>query len=65
LFLLKGHLFTQDALQLWLKGALRTCRKITMRAQKVRLSFSPFRFEPQRFGHIRSGYAPAELLFSR
>jgi hypothetical protein len=60
---LKRHILAQDALQLWLYGALRDSRKLTLRVQTVRLSYTPFRLEPQRFGHIRSGNAPVQLLF--
>jgi hypothetical protein len=43
---------------------LRDSRKLAVvTAQTIRLSDAPFRLEPQRFGHIRSSYAPVQLSF--
>jgi len=44
-------------------SSLRDSRKLALRAQTVRLPDASFRQEPQRFEHIRSQAAPAQLLF--
>jgi len=54
---LNGHTIAQNAL-------LRDSRKLAVvTAQTIRLSYASFRTEPQRFGHIRSSYAPVQPPF--
>ena len=51
---LKASTFAPIPLQLCLYGSLRYSRKLTLRAQTIRLFNAPFRLEPQRFGESRS-----------